>query len=102
MIGGGGTNKVDYVDRSAPLVISTDGLANDGEFSGGERDNVGSDIQYIFCGRGADVVNASKGRFAYVIAGNAGNDTITGSAGSDYIVGNGGNDLLSGGPGNDT
>ena len=42
MIGGDGSDTVDYGDRSAPLNISLDGRADDGE--SGERDDVGADV----------------------------------------------------------
>ncbi|MEO6247257.1 MAG: DUF5801 repeats-in-toxin domain-containing protein, partial [Sphingomicrobium sp.] len=39
---------------------------------------------------------------AVVLAGNAGNDTLTGGSGNDYLYGGAGNDTLIGGAGNDT
>jgi Ca2+-binding RTX toxin-like protein len=102
MTGGGGEDKADYASRTGALVLSPDGVANDGEFTGGERDNIAADIEYLFCGTGADVVDASKSSLGYIISGGAGKDTITGSSAHDNLIGCDGQDLLIGGAGPDT
>ncbi|HEY7223380.1 MAG TPA: hypothetical protein VH561_07210, partial [Micromonosporaceae bacterium] len=73
MDGGDGTDTVSYDDRSAPVNVSLDGVANDG--APGELDNV---------------INTEN------IIGGGGNDTLTGNAGPNVIRGLGGNDMIDG------
>jgi Ca2+-binding RTX toxin-like protein len=79
--GGAGTDTADYGDRTADVLVSLDGVANDGE--DGERDSVGP---------GGDVEN--------VVSGN-GDDTLVGNVGSNRLDAGAGDDLLDGGPGPD-
>ena len=51
---------------------------------------------------GADVFDQHLATQAVVLAGNAGNDTLTGGSGNDYLYGGAGNDTLIGNGGNDT
>ncbi len=51
---------------------------------------------------GSDTLNASVNSRAHVLAGGAGDDTLTGGAGSDVLIGGAGNDSLTGGLGSDT
>ena len=78
--GGDGTDLADYSARTAALVISIDGQANDGEAD--ERDNVMPDIENM--------------------AGGSGNDHLIGSDLFNTIWANGGDDTIDGGWGNDT
>lgn len=53
-------------------------------------------------GSGNDTINASAAATAFLLNGNAGNDTVTGGAGNDILSGEAGDDLLQGGSGNDS
>src|SRR5436305_1479416 len=105
--GGGGQDIVDYSSRTAPLTVSLDGLANDGET--GEEDNVGSDVDVVIGGSAGDPIIGSGGN--NVVSGGVGddrldggdaNDSLDGGAGNDSLQGGAGNDTLTGGSGNDT
>ena len=76
--GGDGSDSISYDDRSAPVTVKLDGLANDGE--AGENDNVIS---------------------VEDVTGGAGNDTIVGDAAGDRLHGGPGNDTIVGGPAED-
>jgi hypothetical protein len=98
LTGGGGRDTADYSDRTAPLTVSLDGAAGDGEV--GENDNVAADVENVSGGSADDVLtggDADNGLY-----GNAGNDTISGAGGNDVVDGGPGDDLLDGGPGADT
>lgn len=95
--GGAGLNYLSYSTRQAPITITLDGIANDGE--SGELDNVKADFGRIDAGAGDDTLTAgSSGSWLF---GNAGNDTISGGAGRDDLNGGDGNDTLYGGAGSD-
>jgi Ca2+-binding RTX toxin-like protein len=99
LIGGPGTDTVDYNDRSANLVVDLSGsAANDGQ--AGEHDTVDNDVENIVGGTGDDILigNAAKN----VIDGGGGNDKIYGLDGDDSLNGNNGDDFLSGGNGADS
>ncbi len=99
IIGGAGTNdRVSYLDRTQPVNVSLDGVANDGE--AGENDLVGSDVESVYGGSGNDTITGNNGN--NVLRGNAGSDTISGGPGDDVIDGGTGTDTLSGGTGIDT
>ncbi len=49
---GGGQDRVDYSDRTEPLTIDQDGVADDGAFL--EGDNVQGDITLVYGGSGDD------------------------------------------------
>ena len=81
--GGGEADFADYSDRTAPLSLSIDDKANDGE--AGEGDNIDGKIEVIIGGSGADRIGGNgKNNTLY---GGEGNDTIDGGAGDDYIEG---------------
>lgn len=98
LIGGAGTDQVRYDSRSAsePLVITVDGIANDGTQILDARtgtttgDNVSRDIEWIMAGAGNDR-----------ITGSAGDERLDGGLGDDTIIGGGGVDLLEGSLGAD-
>jgi len=104
-IGGSGRDELFYDTRSANLHVSLDGKANDGETGNGEKDNVGADIEIIYCGAGDDVIigNSRDNR----LYGGGGSDRIDGKSGNDRLYadlpqGTGfGNDTLLGGDGDD-
>ena len=106
--GGQGTDAVLYGDRAAPVAVTLDGVANDGE--AGESDNVHADVEEIYGGDAGDRITAD-GR-ANTIDGGAGDDSITDGGGADFVYGgegddvlttfDGANDVVNCGAGNDT
>lgn len=96
--GGPGIDRVDYQARSADLVITIDGNANDGVTN--EKDNVRNDNEILISGSGNDTITGSAN--GDEIHGGPGADTISGSTGNDILCGNSGNDVLNGDAGDDT
>jgi Ca2+-binding RTX toxin-like protein len=86
--GGSGNDTMDYSGRTAPVVVTLDGVANDG--ATGENDNVGTDVDVVLGGAGDDY-----------ITGHSGTNELDGNGGSDTLNGGGGNDVLNGGAGDD-
>lgn len=96
--GDNGTDTVFYQSRTADLLLSIDGVANDGE--SGESDNIPNDIESIFGGEGNDLITGSSvGNF---IHGMAGDDVILGEDGNDSLHGGDDNDVIEGSAGDDT
>ena len=81
IIGGSGRDGVGYARSSVPTRIELDDLPNDGR--PGEGDNVRSDVENIFGGRGDDT-----------LIGHAGDNQLVGDGGDDTLIGLGGNDLF--------
>ena len=80
--GGEGTDdRVDYLDHPASIVANLDGAANDGR--PGENDRIGTDVEGLEGGPGADV-----------LTGDDGPNTLMGSNGADVLNGGGGDDRL--------
>jgi Ca2+-binding RTX toxin-like protein len=107
LAGGAGRDTVDYSARTAPVTVSLNGSADDGE--GGEADNVGSDVEVLVGGTGDDQLagddadNALLGNAGNdMLGGGGGNDQLDGGAGDDRLAGGAGADILTGGDGNDT
>jgi Ca2+-binding RTX toxin-like protein len=98
LFGDGGTDTAYYDQRSAPLTITLDDVANDGET--GEGDNVHSDVENLIGGSGRDTLVGSGA--ANALDGRDGDDIIVGASGDDVVTGGNGNDTLSGSNGNDT
>lgn len=96
-IGGPGEDRFSYWTRSAPVSVTLDGIANDGE--AGEGDNIHPDVDEVGGGSGDDILIGSDGDD--YLWGSDGNDTIRGLGGNDKLQGNDGDDLVDGGPGND-
>jgi Ca2+-binding RTX toxin-like protein len=94
---------VNYDDRTAPVSVTLNGIADDGE--SGERDNV-TGVTVIRGGRGDDTLRAGDaaagGSLAdYSLGGLEGNDLLIGGAARDWIGGGAGNDVLRGNAGRD-
>lgn len=88
-----------YEDRQAPIRVTLDGLANDGE--AGEGDNVLADNELVFAGRGDDVLVGNSGDINGLFGG-PGRDRIYGGGGElDLLFGGVGEDVLFGGAGDD-
>jgi Ca2+-binding RTX toxin-like protein len=97
MRGAGGHDIASYNGRVAAVTVTLDNLANDG--AANERDNVATDVEDVFGGRGNDVITGSSANNG--LTGGPGNDTLRGGAGNDELLGGDGNDSLSGDAGND-
>jgi Ca2+-binding RTX toxin-like protein len=78
--GGAGTDTTNYAQRRTRVVVTLDGVANDG--APGERDN------------NQNVERATGGRGADSLTGNASANLLKGNAGRDDLFGLGGNDTL--------
>jgi Ca2+-binding RTX toxin-like protein len=91
LFGDAGNDTVDYGQRTGSVIVTPDNVANDGDRSSNERDNVHSSIDEIIGGSGADVLFGRDGPA----------DTLIGGPGSDLLVPARGNDQVDGGPGND-
>ncbi len=86
--GDNGRDTADYAARTAPLTITLDGQANDGE--AGEADNVA--VETVIGGSGADKLTGGAGDEQ--LFGEGGNDQLHGGDGADTLVGGDGNDKL--------
>ena len=87
--GDAGTDAADYGERSAPVTIDLDGVADDGE--PGENDNINGDVEDVTGGAGDDR-----------ILGNAARNHLRGGPGDDQLDGGATRDVLDGGAGTDT
>ena len=97
MSGGAGLDTVSYARSPAGVVVTLDGVADDGipaSPPGGDRPAEGDNA-------GADVENVQGSRFDDSITGNASNNRLIGGAGDDVLRGGEGNDYLDGGHGED-
>lgn len=88
--GGDGNDRVDYSSRGAPVTITLDVVADDGE--AGEGDYAGAEVEEALGGAGADRIVA--GLNAATLVGGSGNDSINGGPSGDRIEGNEGDDLI--------
>lgn len=98
IIGGGGWDCLDYSLRTAPLLVTPDGLApDDGEST--EADHV-ADIWLILGGSAGDELRAAA--TGGYLQGRDGDDELHGGPGVDYLDGGNGVDSLRGEAGGDT
>jgi hypothetical protein len=95
LIGGPGDDTAHYDERTDPLNITLDGVANDG--APGEHDNV--QTENVIGGSANDQITGDGA--ANTLDGSAGNDLLQGLGGSDRLIGGPGNDALVGGPARD-
>ncbi|HEV8516731.1 MAG TPA: calcium-binding protein, partial [Candidatus Limnocylindrales bacterium] len=72
MHGNAGSDTVTYAARKANVIVSIDGVANDGE--AGEGDNVTTTVEIVTTGSGNDTITGSG--VSNILWGNAGNDTF--------------------------
>jgi Ca2+-binding RTX toxin-like protein len=98
LAGGAAVDTVTYAGRSAAVVVTIDGAANDG--TPGELDTVKADVETVIGGSGNDDLSGSI--LAETLFGGAGADTLRGEGGIDVLWGDAGNDLLEGGAAADT
>ena len=96
VVGGSGTDTVDYSDQSADVRVDLDGDPNDGPgcvpATRTNCANIGTDVENVKTGSGNDLVIAQS---------DLPNNIDTG-AGSDFVYGNGGNDTVDAGAGDNT
>jgi hypothetical protein len=104
--GGGGDDSLTYEGRSEDLVLTPDGVADDG--APGEGDNVGADITTVWGGHGADTMLGNAARNIFEggegddeLAGREGDDRLAGGPGADRVLGDAGQDVLGGDDGGD-
>ena len=90
MFGGLGVDTATYATRVATVIVTIDGIANDGQV--GEGDNVRLDVENLIGGRASDSLTGSAA--ANRIFGGLGNDRIIGGAGADSLFGQDGNDIF--------
>ena len=88
MLGGPGVDKAVFSERAAPLVLTLDNVANDGET--GEADDVQMDVENVDGGQAGDTIVGSA--LANALNGAGGNDDLDGGAGADSLVGGDGID----------
>jgi Ca2+-binding RTX toxin-like protein len=80
--GGPGFDVVTYAERTTPLQVKLDELANDG--AAGENDSVYNSTERVIGGSAADLLEGNN--LANRLEGGPGNDTIRAFAGTDMIV----------------
>ena len=98
LAGGAGHDTADYSARTAPVSVSLNGTADDGEV--GENDNVAADVEVLAGGSADDQLAGNDGDNA--LLGNGGNDLLGGGGGNDQLDGGAGDDTLAGGTGSDS
>jgi Ca2+-binding RTX toxin-like protein len=98
LAGAGGVDRATYRDRFAPVTVTLDGIANDGE--AGENDNIRLDVEDVIGGARADTLTGSA--TANHLYGLEGADVLNGLAGDDTLTGGLGADTANGGDGQDT
>ena len=93
MLGGGGTDAVDYSSRGAAVRVDLGGSPGD-DGQAGEGDTVGADVEGVYGGEGDDTLigNGADG----FLDGSDGNDTLTDPGGSDDLFGDDGDDVIDG------
>ena len=97
MSGGPGRDAVSYLRKTAPVRVTLDGRANDGQRN--ERDRVRPDVEFVVGGRAGDTLIGNS--MANRLSGWRGDDVIRGLGGPDRLSGDSGSDDVGGGPGPD-
>jgi Ca2+-binding RTX toxin-like protein len=91
----GGEDTALYDTRTTPVVVTIDDVANDGETSVGEVDDVRTSVENVYGGLASDSLTGSdSGNF---LKGNDGDDALNGGEGDDDLYGEAGNDTANGG-----
>ena len=86
LIGGAGVDTADFSERSDGVVVTLDGVANDGA----GHDDVRMDIEDVFGSEQADTLEGGAGPNR--LEGRGGNDTLRGRDGADVLTGGDGTD----------
>jgi Ca2+-binding RTX toxin-like protein len=106
VVGGSGSDTIDYSSRSDDLTIAIDGSRKSGGWmendalSGIENANGGSGDDTIYGNDASNSLSGGPGNDG--IAGGKGNDYVAGGEGNDFLEGDGGNNWITGADGNDT
>ena len=90
LAGGAGFDVADYTFASAGVVVTLDGVADDG--GPDERDNIRPDVEDVIGSSFGDRLVGSP--LNNVLNGSGGNDMIDGRAGSDRVIGGSGDDAV--------
>ena len=90
--GGGAVDTATYASRTAPLEVSLNGVANDGEITPNELDNVLEDVENVVGGSSNDSFFGSPA--ANRFTGGLGNDFFDGATGPDVFQGGGNYDTV--------
>jgi Ca2+-binding RTX toxin-like protein len=88
--GGPGVDEAFYGSRVAPVTVTLDGAANDGET--GEDDDVRPDVEIVTGGASHDRLTGSAA--AETLDGGGGSDVIDGGQGPDVLLGSADNDTI--------
>ncbi|HEY1119795.1 MAG TPA: hypothetical protein VGE43_18925, partial [Acidimicrobiales bacterium] len=88
--GGPGLDTVSYAERTAPVEVDLDGVADDGEVD--ESDALSVDVENVIGGSAADRLTGSPG--ANVLLGGGGDDVLDGGLGADQLSGGAGVDTV--------
>ncbi len=88
--GGDGRDLADYSSRAVGVVVSLDGVVNDG--APGENDFIASDVEGVQGGSGKDTLSGND--FLNILKGGPADDYLTGYGGADLLMGEAGSDLL--------
>jgi Ca2+-binding RTX toxin-like protein len=96
MDGGPQVDTAQYNERTSPLNLSLNNIADDGQ--GGELDNL-VNIENLEGGAAGDVLSGSAE--SNTLRGNSADDMLAGGAGADQLYGDSGDDTLNGGPDGD-
>jgi Ca2+-binding RTX toxin-like protein len=88
--GSAGRDTATYENRSARVVVTLDGVANDGE--PGENDNVFADVEVVLGGTDWNTIEGDAD--ANTLTGGPTEDLITGLGAGDRLLGGDGSDLL--------
>ena len=99
IVGGKGIDIVDYSNRTDPLTIKLDAMADSGDQSVSPKEADSLDCENATGGSGGNTMTGNAG--VNWLMGGAGTDTIQGGDGDDTIDGGGGDDTLDGGKGAD-
>jgi Ca2+-binding RTX toxin-like protein len=91
LAGASGNDTVDYSARTAPVDVSVDDIAGDGDRRSNERDNVRGTVERVLGGAGSDTLIGRDGPA----------DTLVGGPGDDVMDPRRGDDHVDGGPGID-
>ncbi len=88
--GGAGVDTARYSGYADGVVVTLDGVADDGKPT--ESQNVAADVENVTGGTGADDLSGNAA--ANTLRGGEGGDTLQGGGGADALQGEGGNDLI--------
>ncbi len=92
--GAGGMDRLSYV-RTGAVNVTVNNAADDG--AAGEHDNVGTDIEEIVTGTGADTLVGGPG--TQILNAGSGINTVSGGPGNDILIAGTDHDTFHGGPG---